>query len=77
MVDYAKIPADVIAMIIEYCISIDKTSFRFIEKTAYDWFDSGIDTHKKVEAHITLLQNQKKMPSQFLRNPLILPLRQR
>lgn len=59
MFDYAKIPADVIAMIIEYCISIDKTSFRFIEKTAYDWFDSGIDTHKKVEAHITLLQNQK------------------
>ena len=59
MFDYAKIPADIIAMIVEYCISIEKTSFRFIEKTAYEWFDNGIDTHKKVEAHITNIQNQK------------------
>jgi len=59
MFDYASIPADVIAMIIEYCISIDKQNFRFIEKTAYNWIDQGIDTHKKVEAHITSLSNAK------------------
>ena len=59
MFDYASIPADVIAMVIEYCISIDKQNFRFIEKTAYNWLDQGIDTHKKVEAHITSLTNAK------------------
>ena len=50
--DYASIPADIIVMIIEYCVSIEKTNVRFIEKTAYSWIDQGIDTHQKVENHI-------------------------
>ncbi len=59
MFDYASIPADVIVMIIEYCISIDKANLRFIEKTAYSWIDKGIDNHQKVEAHITSLVTEK------------------
>ena len=64
MYDYASIPADVIVMIIDYCVSIEKTSLRYIEKTAYNWIDSGIDNHQKVEAHITSLitaQNNEKL----------------
>lgn len=63
MFDYAGISADVIVMIIEYCISIDKANIRFIEKTAYSWADMGIDTHQKVEAHITSLITKKNNES--------------
>ncbi len=59
MFDYAGIAADVIVMIIEYCVSIDKANMRFIEKTAYSWVDKGINTHQKVEAYITALVTQK------------------
>lgn len=63
MFDYAGISADVIVMIIEYCISIDKANIRFIEKTAYSWADMGIDNHQKVEAHITTLITNKNNES--------------
>ena len=63
MFDYAGIPADVMVMIIEYCISIDKANMRFIEKTAYSWADKGIDTHQKVEAYITTLVTEKNNES--------------
>ena len=63
MFDYAGIPADVIVMVIEYCISIDKSNIRFIEKTAYSWADMGIDNHQKVEAHITSLITEKNNES--------------
>lgn len=63
MFDYAGLSADVIVMIIEYCSSIDKQNLRFIEKTAYNWADQGIDSHQKVEAHITSLITEKNNES--------------
>lgn len=63
MFDYAGIPADIIVMIIEYCVSIEKSNMRFIEKTAYSWMDSGINTHQKVEAHITNLVTSRNNES--------------
>ncbi len=59
MFDYAGLAADIIVMLIEYCISIDKANMRFIEKTAYNWADQGIDTHKAVEDHINSLITEK------------------
>lgn len=59
MFDYAGIHADVIVMIIEYCLSIGKSNLRSIEKTAYAWADLGLDTHQKIEAHITELTTAK------------------
>ena len=59
MFDYAGLAADIIVMLIEYCISIDKANMRFIEKTAYNWADLGIDTHKAVEEHINSLITEK------------------
>lgn len=57
--DYAGLSADIIIMIAEYCVSIDKANMRFIEKTAYSWIDKGIDTHQKIENHITELITEK------------------
>lgn len=59
MFDYAGLAADIIVMLIEYCISIDKANIRFIEKTAYSWADQGFDTHKAVEDHINALIAEK------------------
>ena len=59
MFDYAGLATDIIVMLIEYCVSIDKANMRFIEKTAYSWADQGIDTHKAVEDHINLLITEK------------------
>lgn len=57
--DYAGLSADIIIMIAEYCVSIDKANMRFVEKTAYSWIDKGIDTHQKIENHITQLITEK------------------
>lgn len=53
--DWAGIPVDVILMVIEYCRSIGKSSMNYIEKTALNWMERGIDTHEKAEHHIRKL----------------------
>lgn len=35
---------DLIDYLIEYCVSNDHKSFRYIEKVAYNWYESGIRT---------------------------------
>ena len=54
---YGGMPVEVILMVIQYCVSIGKSSVRYIEKTAYDWMDRGIDTFEKAERHM-LEQNK-------------------
>lgn len=49
---FYEMQPDIILMIIQYCVSIDKPSMRYIEKVAADWLDKGIDTHEKAEAEI-------------------------
>jgi len=44
--DYICLPKDMIVGIIEYCNSIDKTSMRYIEKTAIAMYDDGIRNFK-------------------------------
>lgn len=67
MFDYAGLPADVIIMIVEYCVSIDKTNLRFIEKTAYSWADKGIDTHQKVSEYIASISAEKDVEDKIKR----------
>lgn len=54
---YGGMPVEVILTVIQYCVSIGKSSVRYIEKTAYDWVDRGIDTFEKAERHM-LEQNK-------------------
>lgn len=67
MFDYAGLPADVIIMIIEYCVSIDKANLRFIEKTAYSWADKGIDSHQKVSEYIASISAKKDLEDKIKR----------
>jgi len=40
--DSLQFPADLIVYLFEYCVSRDKRSIRYIEKTALGWAESGI-----------------------------------
>lgn len=60
ILEYIKLPADVIIMVIEYCVSIDKANARYIEKVCTAWADAGIVTHEKAEQYLTLLQESHK-----------------
>jgi len=50
--DWAGMRVEVILMVLEYCVSIGKTNMRYIERTALDWANNGIDTHEKAEEYI-------------------------
>lgn len=48
--DYLKFPPEVIFLLLEYCVSIDKSNMRYIEKVAMSWADGGINTVAKATA---------------------------
>lgn len=55
----AGLPADVIMMIISYCVSAGKGNIRYIEKMALGWAEEGIDTHEKAESKICRLEAKR------------------
>lgn len=48
--DYLKMPADVIMLVIEDCCSRGKNSLRYIYKSLCDFADNGIDSYEKADA---------------------------
>lgn len=48
--DYLKMPADVIMLVIEDCCSRGKNSLRYIYKALCDFADNGIDSYEKADA---------------------------
>lgn len=60
MHDDFGLPSDVIIMLMQYAVSIGKSSMRYIEKIAISWADQDITTHEKAEERLKLLaENQK------------------
>lgn len=64
-IDYLKLPEQVIIILFEYCISINKTNMRYIEKIAYSWADSGINTIKLAEEYISKKNEQNKLQAYY------------
>ncbi len=66
---YGGMSVEVILTVIQYCVSIQKDSIRYIEATAYGWMDKGIDTLDKAERYILEKtqadENEKKVRSAF------------
>lgn len=46
------LPVDVILMVIEFCLRIDKPSMNYIMKVCESWSEQEINTHEKVEEQI-------------------------
>ena len=69
MYDYLGMPAEVISVLISYCIQRTKArggqrlpSMRMIEREAYHWADLGIDTLEEAAAHMQLqLERQNRV----------------
>lgn len=65
ILEFIRLPADVILMAIEYCISIEKVNARYIEKVCASWADKGITSHDLAEQYLTLLKNTKQNENQL------------
>lgn len=60
--DWAGIPVDVILIAVEYCMAIEKSNVKYIEKTATSWYENGIDDHDKAEEYLKhLLKRDKEL----------------
>lgn len=49
---YYGLPATVILMLVDYCISINKSNPSYIEKIGKAWSEEGITTHQTAEAQL-------------------------
>lgn len=54
--DTCGLPAEVIAMLVHYCVSIDKGNMRTIEKIGVEWADAGINTLEAADAKISQIK---------------------
>ncbi len=61
MYDHMGFSPDLILHLINYCKSLDKLNFRYIEKVSVDWCDRGIDTFEKAETYIRTLERTKRV----------------
>lgn len=61
MYDYLGFSADLILLLINFCISNGKSSFRYMERVALDWHDREIDSFEKAEAFIKVMEKSKSM----------------
>jgi len=52
-----KFPSDLIEYLIEYCVSKEHKSMRYIEKVAISWADAGIENISQAKKEITFHNN--------------------
>ncbi|MDR1674587.1 MAG: DnaD domain protein [Oscillospiraceae bacterium] len=66
MYEYLKLRADVVLMLVQYCVSIDKPSFRYIETVACDWADRGINSIPDVEKELERMKTASSLVQKVL-----------
>lgn len=59
--DWLRLPIEVIVMLLEYCVSINKKNMRYIEKVAINWADLGIDSMEKAETYLLELEKRNSI----------------
>lgn len=62
--DWYGMDSDMVLMLFEYCISIGKKNFSYIEKVAQSWNKEGINDIKSAEAVIKKATEEKKFHGQ-------------
>lgn len=55
------LPADVIVMLVGYCVNIGKPHIRYIEQLAIGWAKDGVDTGEKAERRIKDLESSRTL----------------
>lgn len=59
--DHYGLPVEVIFMLIDYCVSVGKTNYGYIETIGRDWGGKEIDTLEKAAAKIHSLNNSNRL----------------
>lgn len=59
LTSWAGVPPEVLVTVMEYCAGINKRNLRYIQKTALEWLDSGIDNVEAAEERIHILNESK------------------
>ncbi len=65
--DWLGLPVEVISLLISYCVSVNKRSMRSIELMAMDWSEHEIDSLKKAEQYLVVLQENNSKISGYRR----------
>ncbi len=63
--DHYGLPAEVLFMLIEYCVSISKTNYAYIEAVGKDWGAKEIDTIDKAAEQISSLRKADGVWKEF------------
>ncbi len=63
--DHYGLPTDVLFMLIDYCVSIGKTNYSYIQSVGKDWGTREIDTLDKAAEQIEALRNVNKIWREF------------
>ncbi len=64
---YYGLEPEFILLLFTYCADKNKLSLKYIEKTAYDLSDQGIDTIEKLEEHIKKEEEKRSLESRLRR----------
>lgn len=67
LISYAGISPEVLITVIAYCAGIGKNNLRYIQKTALEWLDSGIETIEAAEERIHALNEARSWEGEVKR----------
>ncbi len=66
--DHYGLPTDVLFMLIDYCVSIGKTNYAYIEAVGKDWGTREVDTLDKAAEQISALRRSNALWGEFAKN---------
>lgn len=66
--DHYGLPTDVLFMLIDYCVSIGKTNYSYIQAVGKDWGTREIDTLDKAAEQIETLRNVNSLWREFAKH---------
>ena len=66
--DHYGLPTEVLFMMIDYCVSIGKSNYAYLEAVGKDWGLREIDTLEKAAEQITILKNSNAIWKEFAQN---------
>lgn len=66
--DHYGLPTEVLFMMIDYCVSIGKSNYAYLEAVGRDWGSREIDTLEKAAEQISILKNANAVWKEFAQN---------
>ncbi len=66
--DHYGLPTEVLFMMIDYCVSIGKSNYAYLEAVGKDWGTREIDTLDKAAEQITILKKANSVWKEFAQN---------